>query len=235
MKNRASIRLVVALAMLLGFSGQVAGPLVSVANAASPVVEITSFGATYGEWSARWWQWLLSIPAAVNPNLDATGDNCTQGQKDDVWFLAGTFGGTATRACTIPAGKPIFLPLINNIAFKPNGKETLLDLRALAAGLIDTVNVNVLRATIDNQPVPNLSKFRVRSPSFTVITRSGGLLPPGNLTLPGNTDSLVSDGYWLLLSPLSAGTHIINWHAEATDANGRPFVVDVTYTLTVGP
>ena len=31
------------------------------------------FGNTYGEWSARWWQWLLSIPNDTNPNLAPTG------------------------------------------------------------------------------------------------------------------------------------------------------------------
>ena len=226
MKNKTNLRLLVALALLLGFIGQVAGPLVSPANA-GPVVEVTSFGATYGEWSARWWQWLLSIPAAVNPNLDTSGQHCDQGQKDDVWFLAGNFGGTVARTCTIPPGKPIFLPLINTIAFKPNGKETLLDLRKLAADFIDTVTS--LQATIDGQAVPNLSTFRVRSPSFTVIAPPQGLVPPGKLSVPGNTDPLVSDGYWLLLSPLPAGAHTIHWRAVTSGG----FVVDVTYNLTI--
>src|SRR2546430_5217700 len=53
------------------------------------------FGNSYGEWSARWWQWLLSIPNSTNPNLDTTGANCAVGQTGQVWFLAGTFGGPA--------------------------------------------------------------------------------------------------------------------------------------------
>src|SRR5262245_36308823 len=51
------------------------------------------YGKTYGEWGARWWQWLLAIPAPVNPNLDPTGANCGQGQSGPVWFVAGNFGG----------------------------------------------------------------------------------------------------------------------------------------------
>src|SRR5437763_11387933 len=65
------------------------------------------YGLTYGEWSARWWQWLLAIPPNVNPNFDgtsldpdvATVNDCAQGQSGPVWFLAGTFGGPAERAC----------------------------------------------------------------------------------------------------------------------------------------
>jgi hypothetical protein len=79
-------------------------------------VNANAYGNTYGEWSARWWQWLLSIPAATNPNSDTTGANCAQEQAGPVWFLAGTFGGSAvTRSCTVPAGKALFFPILNSI------------------------------------------------------------------------------------------------------------------------
>src|SRR5262249_33328650 len=53
------------------------------------------FGNTYGDWCARWNQWLLSISADKNPALDNPGADCTAGQTGEVWFLAGTFGGKA--------------------------------------------------------------------------------------------------------------------------------------------
>jgi len=191
------------------------------------VVGVQTYGSTYGELSARWWQWLLSIPAAVNPNLDATGANCAQGQFDDVWFLAGAFGGTVERSCTIPVGKPIFFPLLNNIAFKPGGKETLLDLRAQAATFIDTVTA--LDCTLDGVPCfQDRSSFRVKSPSFTVIAPAKGLVSPGQLSVPGNTDPIVSDGYWLLINPPTPGSHTIKIKASTNN-----FSLDVTYNLTV--
>jgi hypothetical protein len=229
MNSKTKSRLLTALVMFLGVSGLVAGPLTATASAATPVVQVQSFGASYGELSARWWQWALSIPANINPELDTTGANCGQGQFDDVWFLAGNFGGTAVRSCTIPAGKPIFFPLINQVGLKPFGFETLLDLRREAAPFIDSVSE--LGCTIDGAAVPNLAKFRVRSPSFTVIAPPKGLLPPGWLSLPANSDSIVSDGYWLLLSPLAPGQHEIKFHASTTGG----FQLDVTYTLTIAP
>lgn len=48
------------------------------------------FGLTYAQWSEKWWQWALSIPADENPLLDPTGENCGTGQSRRVWFLAGT-------------------------------------------------------------------------------------------------------------------------------------------------
>lgn len=230
MKSRTKYFLVAVFTMLLLVVGQTAGPLATTASAGN-VIEVQSFGSSYGEWSARWWQWLLSIPAAVNPNFDTTGDNAGIGQFDDVWFLAGAFGGTFERKVTVPAGKPLFFPIINTIALKPFGFETLLNLRKLASDDINSVISTSLEATIDGKAVQNLQNFRVRSPAFTVIAPAQGVLPPGQLSVPGNTDPLVSDGYWLLLSPLSAGSHTIHFHAEKS--NG--FMLDVTYHLTVGP
>jgi hypothetical protein len=74
---------------------------------------------TYGEWSAKWWQWALTQPSAVNPVTDTTGEHCAQGQSGSVWFLAGTFfdpaGPIATiaRDCTVPIGKALYFPVLN--------------------------------------------------------------------------------------------------------------------------
>ena len=62
---------------------------------------------------AKWWKWVLAIPASQNPIFDQTGADCGLGQNGGVWYLAGTTGGAVTRTCTIPAGKSIFFPIIN--------------------------------------------------------------------------------------------------------------------------
>jgi hypothetical protein len=63
--------------------------------------------------AARWWQWAMSIPIAKNPVCDETGACAAEGQPDDVWFLAGTFGGKVSRSCSVPYGRPIFFPAFN--------------------------------------------------------------------------------------------------------------------------
>ena len=86
-----------------------AGPSVEAGkgNAGNPRVlppQSHPHGKTYGEWAAAWWQWALSIPEAQNPVADATGEFAGLGQSGPVWFLAGTFGNSAERTVTIPAG-----------------------------------------------------------------------------------------------------------------------------------
>lgn len=227
MKNKAKHPIIIGLMILFGVIVQTVFISTASASASIPPVQSPTYGGTYGEFSARWWQWLLSIPAAVNPNLDTTGEHCALGQYDDVWFLAGNFGGSSVRTCTIPAGKPIFFPVINSLAFKPVGKDTLNSLRSLAAGFPDSVTT--LTVTVDGNAVNN---YRVRSPSFTIIAPPKGIVTPGALQAPGNTDTLVSDGYWVLLPPLAADTtHTI--HINGTTSGG--FELDVTYTLNVAP
>src|SRR2546421_7627483 len=61
-------------------------------------------GLTYGQWSARWWQYAFSVTTFANCPVEPSGQ---------MWFLAGTTGGPATRSCTVPAGKNIMFPLFN--------------------------------------------------------------------------------------------------------------------------
>jgi hypothetical protein len=197
--------------------------MVVTANAAH-AVGVQGVGASYGEWAARWWEWAISIPADQNPILDQTGANCGQGQVGNVWFLAGTFGGNASRLCTVPAGKPLFFPLINNISFSPNPNETTIDLRKQAADLIN--HVNDLTCTLDHKPcAAKLFGFRAQSPIFEAIVPTGGLVDPAFY------NPMVTDGYWMLLDPLKPGIHDLTF--GATTDNG--FATSVTYQLFVQP
>src|SRR4051812_12486516 len=70
-------------------------------------------GKSYGEWSAAWWQWVLSIPADRNPLTDETGEFAGEGQEGPVWFGAGTFGDSVERSYSMPTGKALFIPVSN--------------------------------------------------------------------------------------------------------------------------
>jgi hypothetical protein len=200
--------------------------------------DANTYGNSSGEWSARWWQWALSIPAATNPVLDETGAHCAEGQSGPVWFLAGSFfGGTFERACTVPPGTALFWPIVN-AAFgaavfdceptQPGVPCNITVLRAAAAASMDPVTLD---ASIDGVPVRHVRDYRVQSPVFSVT------LPEGNVVdVPSGTYApLVSDGYWLMLAPLAAGAHTIHFKNSIT---GGPFAgnaTEVTYHLTIGP
>ena len=91
------------------------------------------YGHSYSEWSAAWWQWAYSIPVGVNPILDSTGENAAVGQDGPVWFLAGNYGGETVREVSVPAGKALFFPIMNQpwVQFPDDPPYTIPELRAL--------------------------------------------------------------------------------------------------------
>jgi hypothetical protein len=196
------------------------------------------YGNSYGEWSARWWQWALAIPAATNPVLDTTGAHCAEGQSGPVWFLASSFfGGTFERACTVPAGKALFFPIVQ-AAFGAGVFDceptvsgvpcNLANLRMAAAASMDAVT---LTASLDGGRLRDLQNHRVQSPVFTLTYPADNVVEVS----AGTYAPQVADGYWLMLAPLRHGAHTLHFTAEITDGVFAGIVTEVTYYLIVGP
>lgn len=204
----------------------------SPAQAGAPVINTgiappnsTPYSQTYSEWAASWLQWALSIPADQSPLLDTTGEFCHVGQSGPVFFLAGNFGGTTVRQCTVPEGKALFFPLLNffwvQTPFDP--PYTIEELRDIVGPPMDGA---ILTCEIDGRPIKNLSSYREESVVFTTT------LPEGNLfgIDAGDYAPCLDNGYYLMLWPLKKGRHTIHFTGETAD---HSFAVDVTYYLTV--
>ena len=191
---------------------------------------------TYGEWTEAWWQWATAFAPDVNPVFDLDGANAGQGQSGPVWFLAGTFGGTAVRNVEIPADKYLLLPLANgewdtvpgfaNPLGLPD-PPSVADLRDILAYGTDDTSVN---CAIDGLEVRHPRSFRVRSPVFSMNFDADFASAVGYPVEYVRT--AVSDGFWLMLKPLAAGSHTIHFTAE-NPVTG--FALDVTYNITVTP
>jgi len=209
------------------------------ANLNPGVLPSNSPPSTFGELNASWWQWFFSVPASKNPGLAKNGSvDCSVGQSGNVWFLAGKFlsGGTFTRSCTIPVGKALFIPLINswqdNVCVKP--PHGVGQLRALAA---DSVYPPVeLHASIDGSPllsqraISPVFSYTLPPPPDNVIYAEFGVSIPGDCgTTSSTVDGAVADGFYIMLPPLTAGSHRINF--GGTGPTG--FTLNVTYNLTV--
>jgi hypothetical protein len=93
------------------------------------------YGRSYSEWAAAWWSWAYSIPANQNPITDTTGEFSNIGQSGPVFFLAGSYGGVTVRHCTVPAGKGLLFPLLNQswVQFPGDPPFTVPELRAIIA------------------------------------------------------------------------------------------------------
>ena len=172
-------------------------------------------GVSQADWSVKWWQWAFSFNRAESPVSDQTGERCHWQQKGGVWFLAGTYGTKRTeRACTVPAGKILFFPLINYVVYPPSGSpEECTRMKQSAAEYTDNPSALVLE--IDGQRFPNLQPHRLVSKGcFALFSNS-----------PKNA---ASNGYYVAIRPLTRGTHVINFGGILQTSTQA-----VTYTLIV--
>jgi hypothetical protein len=185
----------------------------------------------------EWWQWALSIPAPVNPMVDATGQNCMVGQRGSTWYLAGSFfGGAASRSCTVPQGVKLFFPVANSVWFDTPGicgqgaSMSVAELRANAAN--DVNAMTQVSATLNGVPLRSIK--RIRSRVFPVALPADNVF---NLVCgPGSVPAAVyprsvEDGYYAEIEHLSVGTHTL----QIVASNGTWFNLNVVYTLTVVP
>lgn len=189
------------------------------------------YGKTYAQWSAAWWQWALALPVENHPFIDIAEIDVTAGQSGNVWFLASALG-TVERTVTIPAGKALFIALLNveasNLEAPPFYGATEAEQRAIANSFADLI-VNV-SCSIDGNAVPNINQFRVESPQFEFTAPT-----PWIFGSTGGTGTSVADGYYVMVAPLSAGQHTIHYSGafRFSDAPGDELPLDTTYHVTV--
>ncbi len=121
--------------------------------------------------------------------------------------------------------------LINELKDLRARREAVIEQRlcSCAATFGDAIDAKTLAAAIHSKKVDELASFRAQSPVF------GFTLPAGNvLGVDQGAGFLVSDGYWLMLRPLSPGKHRIHFrraYKSGSPCNG--FSQDVPYELTV--
>lgn len=192
-------------------------------------------GKNYAQWSVEWWKWALSQQVETHPLFDTTGQNASQGQTGDVWFLGASFGDPpqVSRSITVPAGTSLFFPLINfeeDSAFAPD--MTVTDMQNEVANF--AAQVTALSLVVDGVPMNELFLLRAKSPaSFSVqLPASDSVYEHFGVDAGSSIAAVVSDGYWAFIDALPPGVHTIQF--GGTQVNGADTVtVGANYSVTV--
>jgi hypothetical protein len=213
------------------------------ALAVSP--ELDSFsGRSYGELTAAWWQWVYSFPAAQSPQIQQGAVDCGVSQSGPIWFLAGSATGTDVyvRSCTVPHQKALFFPVLNSSwVNEPGETVTVAEKRDILDGVISDLRPGIfadfglpgsracrLEVKLDGEiSTYTYPTVRVQSPPFAASKVAGHVDPES-----------ISDGFWVLLPPLSQGQHVLHIggaFCEFDSTEIHPFIggIDITYNLTV--
>lgn len=186
-------------------------------------------GASYAEWSARWWQWALSTPATAMGPFDEGTVDCGGNQPNPkVWFLAGPFNasGAVDRTCTVPPGTMLLIPVINvecsNLEEPPFFGATPAERAACVEA--DLFSFGDLEVTVDGASVDDLERFVVTSPDFAFT----GM--PGNPVGVVGAGLSTGRGVYVMLTPLPSGTHEVTFTGSFPEVG---FTASATYTIVV--
>lgn len=190
----------------------------------------TVAGQTLPDYANFWWQWALSMPDRESAIVDTTGAFCGNGQSGPVWFLAGGYGSSKIRrACTIPADRHLFFPIINVV--QNLFPATLADCQAIRAEAARNNDTYVyLKVLLDGEALTEPQRFRIASADcFDPFART-----PADAQAP--RDALAAtDGYWIMLRPLPPGPHLLEFRAFYTNPDEAlgDMVQNIAYDLTV--
>ncbi|MDQ3790380.1 MAG: signal protein [Actinomycetota bacterium] len=200
-------RLALALGCLLAAVGCTAeGPQVTTDGTAVMVengFDVTDMALV----QSTWWTWAASAPEETNPVSDTTGEHCDRGQQVGVWLLAGSFGETVTRRCTVPADVPLVGPAVNFVA------GTRADCEEFMRDAHGTVTLGKQTLTLDEaDPVP----ITYRAVAGNPVTGEGGEFEG------------YACGLWFSQLGLAPGAYHLTIEGGAAG-----FDVSVTYELTV--
>lgn len=187
------------------------------ANSTTLTSNNTANGEDLSTLSIRWWQWVTNAPDDLDPLADDTGEHCNYAQSGDVFFLAPSYSfDKVIRNCIIPKDKYIFFPVISIMRWDTGDGLSCDDLKKEVNAAINSARE--MLSEVDGQ---KLDGTRAATTSC--------------FTIPGDEDHYASDGYWILLNPLSEGQHHLHFKGLIGNeaAMEDEYMQDIQYKINI--
>jgi hypothetical protein len=193
------------------------------------------YGLPYDKHIENYWKWALSIPAKDNPINDPTGEKCATGQSNtnsSLFFLTFNNGGVSERICEVPAGKGLFIPVMQvELSEKDTPGATIEELKLTAKTDQDSVNSLYLKIGDKEYNFDDLRKYRTDTDGFGVDYADNGIFG----IVEGGPTTAVADGYYIMTDPLQKGNYTVHYRSSLSCLNpgcAEPnFAQDIRYNI----
>jgi len=176
-------------------------------------------GVSRAEWTARAWQWWLSLPTDVNPS--ETNQGCGYGQAGPVYFLP---IGADNIHCVVAEGTAIYVTAeytwCSTIEPAPAFGRNEEELQACAS--LDNTGITS-HVTINGHDVGDTGQYRLATAAFPITLSEGNL----NLAQPG-VALAVAETSNFIIAPPPPGDYEIVASLSSPDHNAV-----FTYTISV--
>ena len=193
------------------------------------------YGLAYPEHIENFWKWTLGIPAKDNPINDPTGEKCATGQLNNnssVFYLTFNNGGVSERTCEVPAGKGLFIPVMQvELSDKDTPGATIEELKLSAKTDQDSVNSLYLKIGDKEYNFDDLRKYRTDTDGFDVNYADNGIFG----IVEGGPTKAVADGYYIMTDPLQQGNYTVHYKSSLSCLDpgcAEPnFAQDIKYNI----
>jgi hypothetical protein len=193
------------------------------------------YGLPYAKHIENYWKWILSIPARDNPINDPTGEKCATGQSNtdsSLFYLAFNNGGISERTCKVPAGKGLFIPVMQvELSGKDVPGATIEELKLSAKTDQDSVNSLYLKIGDKEYNFEDLHKYRTDTDGFDVNYADNGIFG----IVEGGPTTAVADGYYIMTDQLQKGNYTVHYKSSLSCLDpgcAEPnFAQDIKYNI----
>jgi hypothetical protein len=177
-------------------------------------------------WVLRYYDWLAkNAQKYKSVQKDPSGALCNSLQNGPVWFLTNFQYGKVERACEIPSGKYVLIPILEAlIAPAPEKTPGCEELASIAKKFV--TNGAKVSVTVDGNELGNVTDYE----------GSTGCFERDDPKKARAKQTVATHGYWVFLKPLPPGNHRIEFKGEIGKANYSSFndlAHDVTYSISV--
>lgn len=195
------------------------------------------YGLPYAKHIENFWKWILSIPAKDNPINDLTGGKCATGQSNtnsSLFYLAFNNGGISERTCKVPAGKGLFIPVMQvELTEKDVPGATIEELKLSAKTDQDSVNSLYLKIGDKEYNFEDLRNYRTATDGFDINYADSGIFG----IVEGGPTTGVADGYYIMTDPLQRGNYTVHYKSSLSCLEpgcAEPnFAQDIKYNIIV--
>jgi hypothetical protein len=193
------------------------------------------YGLTFAEHQKNFWKWVLEIPANESPVNDPSGEKCANGQSNSnssVFYLSFNNGGISERTCKIPAGKGLFIPIMQvEFSEKEVPNASIEDLRRTVTKDQDSVNSLYLKIGDKEYKYADLLKYRTQTDVFEVAFPDNGIFG----VIEGGVSKVIGDGFYIITEPLTKGNYSVHFKSSLIcldpDCAEPNFAQDIKYNI----
>ena len=152
--------------------------------------------------------------------------------NSSVFYLTFNNGGVSERTCEVPAGKGLFIPVMQvELSDKDTPGATIEELKLSAKTDQDSVNSLYLKIGDKEYNFDDLRKYRTDTDGFDVNYADNGIFG----IVEGGPTKAVADGYYIMTDPLQKGNYTVHYKSSLSCLDpgcAEPnFAQDIKYNI----